>query len=340
MKKTAVVILNWNGKKYLEMFFRTIVERTEKPGIEVIVADNGSTDDSVDWLKENFPSTRLILFDRNYGYTGGYNKALAQIEADYYVLLNSDVEVEDRWIDPLIDYLDAHPECAAAMPKVRSYYNRDDFEYAGACGGYIDMFGYPFCRGRILSSIEKDEGQYDSVQEVFWASGVALTIRAEVYHRLGGLDDNFFAHMEEIDLCWRIKLEGYTLVVVPDAVIYHVGGGTLPNNSPRKLYLNFRNNLLMMYKNLPTFNRHIILFIRKVLDGGSALVYLLTGNFGFFKAVFQAHMDYYKIRRKLVVAKNKPKYNKAGIYKGSIVFRFFLSRCRLKFSQLGFRLEK
>lgn len=326
--------MNWNGKHYLEKFLDNVKAYTENEDTRVIIADNGSTDGSCEWLEQNHPDTRIIRLDRNYGFTGGYNRAIAQIDAPYCILLNSDVEVTKDWIKPMLHYMETHPECAATMPKVLSYGKREDFEYAGACGGYIDMFGYPFCRGRILSKIETDKGQYDSVREIFWASGVALMIRTSLYKELGGLDEAFFAHMEEIDLCWRIKHLGYSIAVIPSSVIYHVGGGTLPNNSPRKLYLNYRNNLLMMYKNLPPSERHIILFVRKVLDGMSAMVYLIQGNAAFFGSVLKAHRDYYRMKSKVTRTKTTARYNRKGIYRGSIVFKFFAGRQSLRFDQI------
>ena len=335
MLKTAVVILNWNGKRHMEEFLGKVIRNTEKEGTRVIVADNGSTDGSVEWLKAEHPETRLILLDRNYGFTGGYNRALDQIDAEYYLLLNSDVETGKGWLEPMQEFMDTHPECAAAMPKVKSYHEKGRFEYAGASGGYIDMFGYPFCRGRILSRIENDNGQYDDIAEVFWASGVSLMVRADAYRQAGGLDEIFFAHMEEIDLCWRLKHLGYKIMAVPQSVIYHVGGGTLPNNSPQKLYLNYRNNLLMMYKNMPRAERHILLLIRKILDGASAAVYLLQGKVSFFKAVFRAHRDYYKLKHKVVrFDRQTSRYNRHGIYRGSIVLQFFLHKGKFEFSKI------
>ncbi|GAB1473986.1 hypothetical protein MASR2M69_14270 [Bacteroidota bacterium] len=256
MSKVAVVILNWNGKHYLERFLHLLIKRTQIKDVEIVIADNCSTDGSQKWIKETHPEIRLIEFDNNYGFTGGYNRALEQIEADYFLLLNSDVEVTPGWIQPLIAALDNNPQIGICMPKIKSAFERDYFEYAGACGGYLDYFGYPFCRGRILSFIEKDTAQYNQEREIFWASGAAFMIRASLYRSLGGFDDTFFAHMEEIDLCWRAKLSGSQVWAFPDSVVYHVGGGTLPNNSPLKLYYNYRNNLLMLYKNLPGNRLH------------------------------------------------------------------------------------
>lgn len=266
MKRISVVILNWNGRHFLERFLPSLMAFTPRDYAEVVVADNGSTDDSIVFLKKFFPEVRLILLDRNYGFTGGYNRALAQLESDYFVLLNSDVEVTQGWLVPLVDLMESDENIAAVMPKIRSYDRREYFEYAGACGGLIDIFGFPYCRGRILNRIERDKGQYDTSVEIFWASGAAMFVRAELYKRFGGLDESYFAHMEEIDLCWRFKNAGYKIMVEPASVVYHVGGGTLPNESPRKLYLNFRNNLSTLYKNLPGMRLFPIMFIRMCME--------------------------------------------------------------------------
>jgi GT2 family glycosyltransferase len=339
--KTAVVILNWNGRNFLEKFLGKVLDSiSSTPEVELIVADNASSDDSVEWMQANYPQTRLILFDINHGFADGYNKALAQVEAGYFVLLNSDIEVAGDWLNPLINYMDSNPDVAACAPKIRSFANPAMFEYAGACGGFIDKYGYTFCRGRILDFLEEDNGQYDTGIDVFWATGAALMIRSGLFRKAGELDGDFFAHMEEIDLCWRLQLMGYKVVNVPESVVYHVGGGALPNNSPRKLYLNYRNNLMMMAKNLPE-NRWRIILIRLFLDGASALTYLATGKLPYFKAVIRAHWDFFgKIRscgkkRKafepLIVKKAD-----TGIYNGSIVYKYFTSGKKLTFSQLNF----
>ena len=281
MATIAVVILNWNGKHYLERFLPLLVKHSRIEGVSIVVADNGSTDGSADWTEFMHPSVRVIRFPENYGFTGGYNKALAQIEADYYILLNSDVEVTPNWIQELVAGFENNPSAGVAMPKILSAFDRESFEYAGASGGFIDRLGYPFCRGRILSNIEKDKGQYNLDSQVFWASGAAMMVRSSLYHKLGGLDDNFFAHMEEIDFCWRAQLSGSEVWVFPSSVVYHVGGGTLPNNSPKKLYLNYRNNLLMLYKNLPQRRLRSVLFTSKLSDGLSAVLYLLQGKKSF-----------------------------------------------------------
>lgn len=334
--KTATVILNWNGKKYLEMFLGTLKSYTDSRISEIIIADNGSTDGSVEWMETMHPEIRVIKLDRNYGFTGGYNRALAQIDAEYFILLNSDVEVTPEWLEHMLDFMESHHECAAVMPKVKSYTDRNRFEYAGACGGFIDILGYPFCRGRILSNIEYDHGQYDNAREVFWASGVCLMIRSELYRSAGGLEESFFAHMEEIDLCWRLRNMGYSICIVPESVIYHVGGGTLPNNSPHKLYLNYRNNLLMMYRNLPAGKKGFIIFIRKCLDGLSALVYLIQGHRDFFDSVIKAHRDYGKMKNSMSIlpvhAEKESRHR--CMYRGSVVLHFFLKRCRLRFDDI------
>ena len=309
--KTAVVILNWNTKDYLRRFLPGLIASTEGLDAEVIVADNASTDGSLDVLSREFPGIRQIPLDKNYGFTGGYNRALAQVEADYFVLINSDIEVTPDWLKPLTAWMDTHPRCGACGPKLLSRNARDTFEYAGAAGGLLDRYGYPFCRGRALQVVEKDEGQYDSPADVFWISGACLMVRSRLWKRLGGLDDRFFAHMEEIDLCWRLQLAGYQVTAVPGSVVYHIGGGTLPNESPFKLRLNYRNNLLLLENNLAkTFRtqgysvegalgkaRRRIL-VRMLLDGASACVYLVTKKWASYKAVVKAHAEYWKLRRK------------------------------------------
>ena len=312
--KTAVVILNWNTEDFLRKFLPLLLRTTSKvEGTEVIVADNDSYDDSMLVMKEVFPHVRTIQFEKNLGFTGGYNRAFREIDCEYFVLINSDIEVTEGWLEPLVEWMDSHPDCGACAPKLHCWQDRDRFEYAGAAGGYIDRFGYPFCRGRVMKRLETDRGQYDNPQEVFWATGACLMIRSSVYQRMGGLDERFFAHMEEIDLCWRMQLEGWKVTVVPASVVYHVGGGTLPASSPFKLFLNYRNNLLMLDNNLAkTFAleeyRHGCdfrkaaakgcrraqwrIFERKCLDILSAAVYILTFRFAEARAVFKAHKEY------------------------------------------------
>lgn len=300
MMKTAVVILNWNTKGFLEKFLPLLIESTEGLDAEVIVADSASTDGSMEMMSEKFPEIRQIRLDKNYGFTGGYNRALEKVDAEYYVLINSDIEVPKNWLSPLVEWMDTHPQCGACGPKLLSWHQRDMFEYAGAAGGYLDRYGYPFCRGRVMNRIEKDEGQYDTPANVLWVSGACLMVRSSLWKRLGGLDDRFFAHMEEIDLCWRIQLEGFKVTVVPSSAVYHIGGGTLPKESPFKLFLNYRNNLLMLEKNLPmTIGRKKArrrIRTRMILDGFSGLVYLLTGKWESFKGVIKAHREYKKLR--------------------------------------------
>ena len=333
-RSVAIVILNWNGKHFLKRFLPVLIARSQEPNTFIVVADNGSTDGSVEWLQENHPNIELIEFDTNYGFTGGYNRALRLIPADYYILLNSDVEVGENWLEPLISFMEENPDVGICVPKVRSFDNPEYFEHAGAAGGFIDRYGYPFCRGRVMSKVERDYGQYDQETEVFWASGVSLMIRSGIFDNLGGFDDHFFAHMEEIDLCWRAKLLGYQVWVVPQSVIYHVGGGTLPNNSPHKLYLNFRNNLLMLYKNLPPRDKRKTIFIRKSLDNLASMVYLFTGKWSYFKAVHKAHRDYRKLRKEVEISIT-PDHPPTGVYKGTILFDrkpFSNGRLRKRFS--------
>lgn len=409
--RAAVVILNWNGKAFLEKYLPVLIEHTPEEVGTIYVADNGSTDGSVQMLKSCWPSVKLIEFDQNYGFTGGYNRALKQIEAEFYVLINSDIRVSKGWLSTVIDFMDNHPHVGICMPKILSESRHEQlmqsqpeqeqlkhglqkqealkqsqpgyeplkqsqpgyeplkqsqpryeqpeheqpeheqpgyeqFEYAGACGGFIDRFGYPFCRGRILSKVEDDLGQYDTPMEIFWASGACMVVRSHIYNQLGGLDESFFAHMEEIDFCWRAKLMGYHAWVVPQSKVYHVGGGTLPNNSPRKLYLNYRNNLLMLYKNLPyrkgehstIFRRNATIFIRMCFDGLSALAYLAQGKFSFFKAVFSAHCHYRRMKKTTEISSRCISYTNsfmkhlAGVYNRSIIRCFFTGRN--KFSKL------
>ena len=277
----------------LERFLPSVVANTTGDA-EVIIADNGSTDDSIEFLKKNYPSLRLILMDKNYGFAGGYNKALAQIDAEYYVLLNDDVEVTPGWVDKVVALMDADPAVAIAQPKLLMFDDRNRFEYAGGAGGFVDKLGYPFCRGRIFSTLERDEGQYDDTREVFWASGAAMFVRASVWKELGGLDGDFFAHMEEIDFCWRTKMKGYKVIATSDAQVYHVGGGTLPKSSPMKTLLNFRNNLAMLYKDLPDKRLRRVICLRFVLDWVAALSFLLKGNMAECIAVFKAHSEFRK----------------------------------------------
>ena len=306
--KTAVVILNWNTRQYLQQFLPGLVESLSGTDAAVVVADNASTDGSLDLVQEQFPNVRRISFDRNYGFTGGYNRALAQVDAQYYVLINSDIEVTPGWLTPLERWMDSHPECGACGPKLLSYYNRESFEYAGAAGGLMDRWGYTYCRGRIMGRTAKDTGQYDEPANVMWVTGACLMVRSALWKELGGLDDRFFAHMEEIDFCWRLQLKGYKVQVVPQSKVYHLGGGTLPQNSPWKLKLNFRNNLLMLDNNLAlskgAARAAAVIRWRLMLDGCSRLVYLLKGRKDYANAVKEAHEEFFKLR--------KPKDGRSG----------------------------
>ncbi len=293
--RTAVVILNWNGEKFLNQFLPVLLRNTQLPGVDIYVADNASTDNSLSLIEEQFPTVKTLLLDKNYGFAGGYNKALAQIKADYFVLLNSDVEVTENWLQPLLNYMNENADVAACQPKIKSFYNRDYFEHAGASGGFIDYLGFPFCRGRVVGTAEMDRGQYDTVIDVFWATGACLLIRSELYNQVGGLDDEFFAHMEEIDLCWRLKGQGFRIVCIPQSEVYHVGGGTLQVEHPHKTYLNFRNNLLMLYKNLPQKSLSNIMRWRMLFDYAAAFQLFVTGKPKNAKSVFKARRDFKKM---------------------------------------------
>lgn len=293
--KVAVVILNWNGVEMLRQFLPSVVEHSSDLA-DVWVADNGSSDCSVEMLRAEFHMVKLVLFDQNYGFAEGYNLAIEQIQAEYIVLLNSDVQVTKEWLTPLVSYLDAHPKVAACQPTIRSYHDPASFEYAGASGGFIDGYGYPFCRGRILGTVEKDLGQYAEVMPIFWATGAALFIRREKYLEVGGLDPRFFAHMEEIDLCWRLRSRGEGVVCIPNSVVYHVGGGTLNKENPRKTFLNFRNNLIMIYKNLPSDELKRVMFVRFFLDYLAIIVFLVKGDFKNAQAVLSARTEYKKLK--------------------------------------------
>lgn len=291
MKKIAIVILNWNGAHMMRTYLPTVIKNS--PEAEVIIADNASSDDSLKMLASDFPEIRTIELDKNYGFAEGYNKAFKQVEAEYYLLLNSDVDVPEGWLAPLLDFMESHPEAAACQPKLRAIKDRESFEYAGAAGGFIDKYGYPFCRGRIFETVEKDHGQYDRNMEILWATGACMMVRSKDYWDAGGLDGRFFAHNEEIDLCWRIRLLGRKIYCVTDSVAFHLGGGTLPKGNPRKTFLNFRNNLTMLYKNLPDSELHHVMRIRFFLDWLAAFQMLILGrSLGDFKAVIQGRREF------------------------------------------------
>ena len=292
--KVAVVILNYNGASMLGRFLPSVIKYS--PGAEIVVADNASTDDSVAVLAAGFPSVRVVQLDRNYGFADGYNKALDQVDAEYYLLLNSDVEVTEGWLVPMLSFMENNPKAVACQPKILAYNNKTHFEYAGAAGGFIDRYGYPYCRGRMFDTVEEDKGQYDGVCRIFWATGAAMMVRSAAFHGAGGFDGRFFAHMEEVDLCWRMLARGGEIYAVPGSKVYHVGGATLNKSNPHKTFLNFRNNLLMLYKNLPDAELRGVMRMRALLDGIAATKFLLTGAWGDFKAVVRARREYKRMR--------------------------------------------
>ena len=312
MDKVAIVILNWNGARMMAQYMPTVLNYSRDEAT-VYVADNASTDDSLDLLRRDFPECRLIVLDKNWGFAEGYNKALAQIEAEYYLLLNSDIEVTHHWLTPLIEFMDVHPEVAACQPKLLSIYNKDMFEYAGASGGYLDRYGYPFCRGRIFETVEDDNGQYDYATEILWATGAALMIRSKDYWEVGGLDGRFFAHNEEIDMCWRLHIRGRKLYCLPESYVFHVGGGTLPKSNPMKTFLNFRNNLTMLYKCLPDDELKTIMRWRWFLDYLAAFeMLLLKRNWGDFCAVFRARRAFKRWRKDFVADREAIQKSRRG----------------------------
>jgi len=334
LAKVAVVILNWNGRKFLEKFLPSVLANSEDVA-DIIIADNASTDSSIEFLQDNYPQLRIITNRTNGGFACGYNEALAEVEAEYYVLLNSDIEVTKNWIEPVIKLMESDASIAACQPKLRSYHEREKFEYAGAAGGFIDEYGYPFCRGRIFQHIETDNGQYDDAVEIFWATGACMFVKAELYKQFGGFDEDFFAHMEEIDFCWRLKNGGYKIMYCPDSVVYHVGGGTLPKKSSHKTYLNFRNNLSLLYKNLPSHLLLPVFAVRFPLDGIAALKFLIDGGFADFSAVMRAHFYFY--RHFFYIRRKRHKITQSmvhGIYKGNLVKEYYIDKIRL-FSELN-----
>ena len=336
--KVAVVILNWNGEQMLRQFLPSVVEHSVLPetlGEAVVyVADNGSTDASLALLEAEFPMVRTIVFAENYGFADGYNKAFEQIDAEYAVLLNSDVEVTAGWLTPLVEYMDVHPQVGACQPKLMAYHQKDEFEYAGAMGGYLDRYGYPYCRGRIFDTIEKDHGQYDTDVPLLWATGACLMARLATYKEVGGLDGRFFAHMEEIDLCWRLRCRGYEVRSVASSVVYHVGGATLNAGHPRKTFLNFRNNLLMLYKNLPDSDLHGVLFVRALLDYVAAAMFLLKGEWGSVKAVFCARKEYRKLKTEFRASREENLRKSVSMNvpertRFSILWKYHVGRCHI-----------
>lgn len=347
MPMTAVVILNYNGKKYLQQFLPVVQKHT--PEAKIIVADNGSTDDSVAFLEQFYPEVRLIISKINHGFAGGYNEALKHLAAEdwkYYVLLNSDVEVTDHWLSPLLELMENEDTIAACQPKVRSHLQKNQFEYAGGSGGWLDSLGYPFCRGRIFAITEADEGQYNDVQEIFWATGAAMMIRAKLFHESGGFDADYFAHLEEIDLCWRLKRAGYKIMVQPDAVVYHVGGGTLAYNTPYKTYLNFRNSLYTLVKNEPTGRLLWLLPLRLILDGLAGILFIFEGKMQHLRAIVNAHWTFFpnfgkvlQKRQDILHRINQIRIGESRVWEGrlngSIVFRYYLLKKR-KFRDLKF----
>ena len=327
MSRTAVVILNYNGEKLLQQFLPSVLQHST--GAEIIVADNASSDQSITILKQYFPQIRLIQLDKNYGFCGGYNRALKQVKADYYVLLNSDIEVTGNWLTPMIQLLDDHPNIAAVQPKILSFHHKKRFEHAGAGGGYIDSLGYPFCRGRIFDHIEEDEGQYNDELPVFWASGACLMIRSEAFHGFGGFDEDFFAHMEEIDLCWKIHRTNQAVFYCGKSTIYHVGAGTLGYGNPKKVYLNFRNGLALIYKHFTYRELIYKIPLRLCLDWVAALTFLLKGQSGNFLAIFRAHVAFARNfgrsrQKRNDIQRKYPNYRRDTIKRGLIVYDYYI----------------
>lgn len=331
----AIVILNWNGRKYLEQFLPALL-KSNYANKKIYVADNASTDDSVSFLKTHFPAVEIICNPTNEGFAKGYNSALKKIKSDYYVLLNSDVEVTADWIKPVIDLMENNPLIAACQPKIKDFNNKNQFEYAGASGGWLDAFGYPFSRGRIFDFVENDTGQYDDAQPCFWASGAALFVKAAVYHQAGGLDEYFFAHQEEIDLCWRLQLAGYKIFVQPASVVYHIGGGTLPKENNLKVYLNFRNNLIMLAKNLSFAAAVWKIPVRMALDAVAACKGVLGGSWGYYIAILKAHLHFIKwlvFAQKETPAATNKNQKLDGLYQGAAVWQHFVKK-KTKFSEI------
>lgn len=331
----AVIILNWNGSRLLREYLPSVVATTDPAIGRVIVVDNGSDDDSLEVLRNEFPEVETIAFDKNLGFAAGYNKAIEMTRYPYTVLLNSDVRTSQGWLRPLYDFMESHPEVGAIQPKLLSDSDPTSFEYAGACGGFIDRNGYPYCRGRIFADCERDNGQYDTVADIFWATGACLMVRSELYLRVGGLDSRFFAHMEEIDLCWRILLSGHSIKAVPDSKVYHLGGGSLPASNPRKTYLNFRNNLLMLHKNLPDSVRAPKLFKRRLLDTIAWAKFVATLDFKNAAAIVRAHRDFARMRREYNIHPDRNLLCERPDTRINILTSYYLKRKR-KYSDLSF----
>jgi GT2 family glycosyltransferase len=339
MIKIAIAILNWNGKELLEKFLPSVLKHSKLNDSQIFIIDNCSSDDSISFIENNYPQIKIIPLDNNYGFAEGYNRGLSRIDAKYFILLNSDVEVTENWLD-IVEIMDEDVNIAACQPKIKSYYQKEYFEYAGAAGGYIDKFGYSFCRGRIFNVYEIDNDQYNSITDIFWATGACLFIRADLYNSVGGLDKNFFAHMEEIDLCWRLKNRGYKIKYYPFSTVFHLGGGTLNKTNPQKTFLNFRNNLFLLYKNLPPHYLFYTLFIRMLLDAVAGFKFLFGFEYYNFFAVIKAHFSFYfnflKLRKsRYQNIKYNVVYQHPEIYKRSIVFDFFFKKIKT-FSKLNF----
>lgn len=336
--KIAIVILNWNGVRLLPQFLPSVIEFSKNNSTEIVVADNGSTDESLSLLRNDFPEVKILDLKQNFGFARGYNEALNQIDADYFVILNSDVEVTSGWLESPIHLMEADSAIASVQPKILSYLQKTHFEYAGAAGGFIDRFGYPFCRGRIFNEVEADNGQYDNSMDIFWTTGACMFVRARLFHEVGGFDSDFWAHMEEIDFCWRLKNRGYRVVFTPESIVYHLGGGTLSYDNPQKLFLNFRNNLWLLYKNLPGNQLFHILFIRMILDGVAAIKLLTEFNLNGIRSVLKAHYHFFRSlpelqRKRRQAGKDGHFTLPAEKLPKSIVFQFYI-RKRKRFSEI------
>ena len=336
MNKVSVVILNYNGQKLMQQYLPTVIANSS--GAEIVVADNGSTDGSVEWLVSAYPELRVIAFDKNYGFAEGYNQALKLVDNEYYVLLNSDICTPEDWLLPLFNYMETHTECVACQPKIRSVYEPEKFEYAGAAGGFMDIYGYPLCRGRMMNYVETDNNQYDTIKEIFWATGACLMIRSKAYWDAGGLDGRFFAHQEEIDLCWRLKARGASIVCVPQSAVYHVGGGSLGYESPFKTKLNFRNNALLLYKNLSSDRYWWTYLFRLLLDWVAALQMLLQNKPKNAKAVIEAQIEFIKMRKEFKIDRKKnialTKYKKpSGLLNLWLIWQVYINK-KQKYSDL------